>query len=120
MLAGYTGGALNGTVNVTKGNVKTTVLLGKQGTEWNFRNHLSQACRAFVKVSSAIADTNEKTNMAAQLVFRYRSYKACYRPCRNNLKLVGADLTLGNGNALDTERVITRYAPVPQVKHCKM
>ncbi|MFA0464530.1 lipase, partial [Vibrio sp. 10N.261.45.F1] len=32
------------------------------------------------------------------------------------LKLIGLNLTLKDGSALDSERVITKYSPVPQVK----
>ncbi|MEZ8697294.1 VolA/Pla-1 family phospholipase [Vibrio lentus] len=115
MLAGYTGGALNGTVNVTKGNVKLPYYLETGTTEWNSQPFES-GMPSLVKVSSAIADSNEKANMAAQLVSLGIDLTKLATDPAEQLKLVGANLTLSNGNALDTERVITRYAPVPQVK----
>ena len=71
---------------------------------------------SLAKVSNALSDSAEQANMAAQLVTAGIDTSVLATSQTEQLKLIGLNLTLADGSALDSERVITKYSPVPQVK----
>ncbi|GAJ69631.1 LOW QUALITY PROTEIN: putative lipase [Vibrio sp. JCM 18904] len=106
-------------VSVTQGVVRLPHYLEK-GASWNMQPMVS-AMPSLAKLSAALADPNEQANMVQQLstgVFANDPVdvtKLATDPTEQ-LKLVGAKLTLTDGTQLDSERIITRYSPVPVVK----
>ncbi|BCB44694.1 lipase [Vibrio alginolyticus] len=106
-------------VNVTQGVVRLPHYLEK-GANWNMQPMVS-AMPSLAKLSAALADPNEQANMVQQLstgVFANNPVdvtKLATDPTEQ-LKLVGAKLTLSDGTQLDSERTVTRYSPVPVVK----
>ncbi len=111
--------ASGASVNVTQGSVKLPHYLEK-GADWNMQPMVS-AMPSLAKLSAALADPNEQANMVQQLstgVFAENPVdvtKLATDPTEQ-LKLVGSTLYLADGTQLDSERVITRYSPVPAVK----
>ncbi|WP_423841107.1 lipase [Vibrio mytili] len=111
--------ASGASVNVTQGTVKLPYYLEKDAN-WNMQPMVS-AMPSLAKISAALADPDEQANMVQQLstgVFADNPVdvsKLATDPTEQ-LKLVGAKLYLSNGEQLDSERIITRYSPVPQVK----
>ncbi|WP_017111984.1 VolA/Pla-1 family phospholipase, partial [Vibrio tasmaniensis] len=57
-----------------------------------------------------------KANMAAQLVAAGIDTSVLATSQTEQLKLIGLNLTLADGSPLDSDRVITKYSPVPQIK----
>ncbi|MDL5028854.1 lipase [Vibrio sp. TMPB1044] len=114
-------GAINGlygatdNVDVTQGFVQLPYYLETSATEWNSQPFES-GMPSLAKVSSALSDANEQANMAAQLVAAGIDTSILATDQTEQLKLVGLNLTLVDGSPLDSERVITKYSPVPQVK----
>ncbi|MGR5334356.1 VolA/Pla-1 family phospholipase [Vibrio gigantis] len=114
-------GAINGlygatdNVDVTQGFVQLPYYLETSATEWNSQPFES-GMPSLAKVSSALSDANEQANMAAQLVAAGIDTSVLATDQTEQLKLVGLNLTLVDGSPLDSERVITKYSPVPQVK----
>ncbi|MGR5068977.1 VolA/Pla-1 family phospholipase [Vibrio alfacsensis] len=113
----YAGSAVN--VNVTQGVVRLPHYLDK-GADWNMQPMVS-AMPSLAKLSAALADPNEQANMVQQLstgIFADDPVdvtKLATDPTEQ-LKLVGSELFLSSGTRLDSERIITRYSPVPVVK----
>ncbi|CAK3007527.1 Lysophospholipase VolA [Vibrio crassostreae] len=113
----YTGA--NVAVNVTQGVAKLPHYLEK-GADWNIQPMVS-AMPSLAKVSAALADEGEQANMVQQLstgVFADDPVdvtKLATDPTEQ-LKLVGSTLYLTDGTQLDSDRIITRYSPVPVVK----
>ncbi|WP_440878612.1 VolA/Pla-1 family phospholipase [Vibrio natriegens] len=111
--------ASGASVNVTQGSVKLPYYLEK-GADWNMQPMVS-AMPSLAKLSAALADPNEQANMVQQLstgVFAENPVdvtKLASDPTEQ-LKLVGSTLYLSDGSQLDSERIITRYSPVPAVK----
>jgi Pla-1/cef family extracellular lipase len=111
--------ASGASVNVTQGSVKLPYYLEK-GADWNMQPMVS-AMPSLAKLSAALSDPNEQANMVQQLstgVFAENPVdltKLSSDPTEQ-LKLVGSTLYLSDGSQLDSERVITRYAPVPAIK----
>ncbi|MGP8306804.1 VolA/Pla-1 family phospholipase [Vibrio sp. YIC-376] len=111
--------ASGASVNVTQGSVKLPYYLEK-GADWNMQPMVS-AMPSLAKLSAALADPTEQANMVQQLstgVFAENPVdltKLASDPTEQ-LKLVGSTLYLSDGSQLDSERVITRYSPVPAVK----
>ena len=114
-------GAINGlygatdNVDVTQGFVQLPYYLETSATAWNSQPFES-GMPSLAKVSSALSDANEQANMAAQLVAAGIDTSVLATDQTEQLKLVGLNLTLVDGSPLDSERVITKYSPVPQVK----
>ncbi|MGR5238187.1 VolA/Pla-1 family phospholipase [Vibrio alfacsensis] len=106
-------------VNVTQGVVRLPHYLD-QGADWNMQPMVS-AMPSLAKLGAALADPAEQANMVQQLstgVFAddpVNIEKLATDPTEQ-LKLVGAQLFLTDGTQLDSERIITRYSPVPVVK----
>ncbi|MGR5132620.1 VolA/Pla-1 family phospholipase [Vibrio alfacsensis] len=113
----YAGSAAS--VNVTQGVVRLPHYLDK-GADWNMQPMVS-AMPSLAKLSAALADPAEQANMVQQLstgVFADDPVdvtKLATDPTEQ-LKLVGSELFLSSGTRLDSERIITRYSPVPVVK----
>ncbi|AUV88483.1 VolA/Pla-1 family phospholipase [Vibrio campbellii] len=113
----YAGAAVN--VNVTQGVVRLPHYLEK-GADWNMQPMVS-AMPSLAKLSAALADPAEQANMVQQLssgVFADDPVdvtKLTTDPTEQ-LKLVGSELFLSDGTQLDSDRIITRYSPVPVVK----
>ncbi|CAE6938834.1 VolA/Pla-1 family phospholipase [Vibrio sp. B1FLJ16] len=112
-------GASGAGVNVTQGAVKLPYYLEKDA-DWNMQPMVS-AMPSLAKISAALSDSNEQANMVQQLstgVFAENPVdiaKLATDPTEQ-LKLVGSKLYLTDGSQLDSERIITRYSPVPAVK----
>ena len=102
-------------VDVTQGFVQLPYYLETSTSEWNSQPFES-GMPSLAKVSNALSDTNEQANMAAQLVAAGIDTSLLATVQTEQLKLVGLNLTLADGSQLDSERVITKYSPVPQVK----
>lgn len=106
-------------VNVTQGVVRLPHYLEK-GADWNMQPMVS-AMPSLAKLSAALADPAEQANMVQQLstgVFADDPVdvtKLATDPTEQ-LKLVGSTLFLSDGTQLDSDRIITRYSPVPVVK----
>ncbi|PFG58246.1 Pla-1/cef family extracellular lipase [Vibrio sp. ES.051] len=106
-------------VNVTQGVVRLPHYLEK-GANWNMQP-MASAMPSLAKLSAALAEPTEQANMVQQLstgVFADDPVdvtKLANDPTEQ-LKLVGSTLTLNDGTQLDSERVVTRYSPVPVVK----
>ncbi len=113
----YAGAEVN--VNVTQGVVRLPHYLEK-GADWNMQPMVS-AMPSLAKLSAALADPAEQANMVQQLssgVFADNPVdvtKLTTDPTEQ-LKLVGSELFLSDGTQLDSDRIITRYSPVPVVK----
>ncbi|MDK9782874.1 lipase [Vibrio sp. B172a] len=113
----YAGAAVD--VNVTQGVVRLPHYLEK-GADWNMQPMVS-AMPSLAKLSAALADPAEQANMVQQLstgVFADDPVdvtKLATDPTEQ-LKLVGSTLFLSDGTQLDSDRIITRYSPVPVVK----
>ncbi|PQJ63696.1 lipase [Vibrio chagasii] len=114
-------GAINGlyggtdNVDVTQGFVQLPYYLETNTSEWNSQPFES-GMPSLAKVSNALSDASEQANMAAQLVAAGIDTSVLATDQTEQLKLVGLNLTLADGSPLDSERVITKYSPVPQVK----
>ncbi|CDT67947.1 putative extracellular lipase [Vibrio coralliirubri] len=114
-------GAINGlygatdNVDVTQGFVQLPYYLETSATEWNSQPFES-GMPSLAKVSSALSDSAEQTNMATQLAAAGIDTSILATEQTEQLKLIGLNLTMADGSPLDSERVITKYSPVPQVK----
>ncbi|EGU44256.1 VolA/Pla-1 family phospholipase [Vibrio splendidus] len=102
-------------VDVSEGFVQLPYYLEKGTADWNTQPFES-AMPSLAKVSNALSDSTEQANMAAQLVSAGIDTSVLATSQTEQLKLIGLDLTLADGSKLDSERVITKYSPVPQVK----
>ncbi|MEL0607120.1 VolA/Pla-1 family phospholipase [Vibrio echinoideorum] len=102
-------------VDVSQGFVQLPYYLETSATEWNAQPFES-GMPSLAKVSNALSDSAEQANMAAQLVTAGIDTSVLATSQTEQLKLIGLNLTLADGSALDSERVITKYSPVPQVK----
>lgn len=115
----YFGDGTKANVNVTQGVVRLPHYLEK-GADWNMQPMVS-AMPSLAKLSAALADPAEQANMVQQLstgVFADDPVdvtKLATDPTEQ-LKLVGSTLFLSDGTQLDSDRIITRYSPVPVVK----
>ncbi|BCN26078.1 VolA/Pla-1 family phospholipase [Vibrio alfacsensis] len=101
-------------VEVTKGKIDLPHYL-ETGENWN-QTPMQSAMPSLAKVVAALNDPAEAEGIIAQLVGFGIDPSKLATDIREQMKLVGTTLSLSNGSQLDTERVITRYAPVPQVK----
>ncbi|ELH7808870.1 lipase [Vibrio harveyi] len=106
-------------VNVTQGVVRLPYYLEK-GADWNMQPMVS-AMPSLVKLQAALSNKDEQAGIIQQLSSGEFANdpvdvsKLATDPTEQ-LKLVGANLKLSDGTPLDSDRVITRYSPVPAVK----
>ncbi|EGQ9844340.1 lipase [Vibrio cholerae] len=103
-----------GTVNVTKGTVRLPYYL-ETGSNWNTQPFES-AMPSLAKIKAALADSKEQLTIASQLLAAGIDTSKLATDASEQLKLMGLRLTKSDGTALDPERYITRYSPVPKVK----
>ncbi|HDI3227743.1 TPA: lipase [Vibrio cholerae] len=103
-----------GTVNVTKGTVRLPYYL-ETGSNWNTQPFES-AMPSLAKIKAALADSKEQLTIGSQLLAAGIDTTKLATDASEQLKLMGLTLTKSDGTALDPERYITRYSPVPKVK----
>ncbi len=102
-------------VNVSQGFVQLPHYLEKGSSDWNSQPFES-GMPSLAKVSNALSNSAEQANMAQQLVAAGIDTSILATSQTEQLKLIGLSLTLADGSPLDSERVITKYSPVPQAK----
>ncbi|EGR0480054.1 lipase [Vibrio cholerae] len=103
-----------GTVNVTKGTVRLPYYL-ETGSNWNTQQFES-AMPSLAKIKAALADSKEQLTIGSQLLAAGIDTSKLATDASEQLKLMGLTLTKSDGTALDPERYITRYSPIPKVK----
>ncbi|GIA90141.1 extracellular lipase, Pla-1/cef family protein [Vibrio cholerae] len=102
------------TVDVTKGTVRLPYYL-ETGSNWNTQPFES-AMPSLAKIKAALADSKEQLTIGSQLLAAGIDTSKLATDASEQLKLMGLTLTKSDGTALDPERYITRYSPVPKVK----
>ncbi|EKF9125196.1 VolA/Pla-1 family phospholipase [Vibrio cholerae] len=102
------------TVDVTKGTVRLPYYL-ETGSNWNTQPFES-AMPSLAKIKAALADSKEQLTIGSQLLAAGIDTSKLATNASEQLKLMGLRLTKSDGTALDPERYITRYSPVPKVK----
>ena len=107
--------ASGASVDVSEGFVQLPHYLEKGVENWNSQPFES-AMPSLAKVSGALGNSAEQANMVAQLIAAGIDPTLLAASQTEQIKLIGLDLTLVDGTPLDSERVITKYSPVPQVK----
>lgn len=101
-------------VDVTKGTVRLPYYL-ETGSNWNTQPFES-AMPSLAKIKAALADSKEQLTIGSQLLAAGIDTSKLATDVSEQLKLMGLTLTKSDGTALDPERYITRYSPVPKVK----
>ncbi|EJL7014351.1 lipase [Vibrio cholerae] len=101
-------------VDVTKGTVRLPHYL-ETGSNWNTQPFES-AMPSLAKIKAALADSKEQLTIGSQLLAAGIDTTKLATDASEQLKLMGLTLTKSDGTALDPERYITRYSPVPKVK----
>ncbi|CZF77778.1 Extracellular lipase precursor [Grimontia celer] len=103
------------TVTVTKGTVKLPYFLEKGASTWN-STPFESGMPSLAIISNALGDSSEAGTVTQQLVEAGIDVSKLTDDTTEQLKLVGLTLENSAGAQLDSERIITRYSPVPQVK----
>ncbi|WP_217541520.1 VolA/Pla-1 family phospholipase [Vibrio metschnikovii] len=101
-------------VNVTHGTVTLPYYL-EIGENWNTQA-FSAASPSLAKISAALKDPVEQAHIAAQLMGAGIDLTELATSQEQQMKLVGLELTKTDGSRLDSERLITRYSPLPSIK----
>lgn len=101
-------------VNVTHGTVTLPYYL-ETGANWNTQA-FSAASPSLAKISAALKDPIEHAHIAAQLMGAGIDLTELATSQEQQMKLVGLELTKTDGSRLDSERLITRYSPLPSIK----
>ncbi|EKO3605670.1 lipase [Vibrio metschnikovii] len=101
-------------VNVTHGAVTLPYYL-ETGANWNTQA-FSAASPSLAKISAALKDPVEQAHLAAQLIGAGIDLTELATNPAEQMKLVGLELTKTDGSRLDSERLITRYSPLPSIK----
>lgn len=101
-------------VNVTHGTVTLPYYL-ETGANWNTQA-FSAASPSLAKISAALKDPIEQAHIAAQLMGAGIDLTELATSQEQQMKLVGLELTKTDGSRLDSERLITRYSPLPSIK----
>lgn len=101
-------------VNVTHGTVTLPYYL-ETGANWNTQA-FSAASPSLAKISAALKDPIEHAHIAAQLIGAGIDLTELATSQEQQMKLVGLELTKTDGSRLDSERLITRYSPLPSIK----
>ncbi|WP_217542702.1 VolA/Pla-1 family phospholipase [Vibrio metschnikovii] len=101
-------------VNVTHGAVTLPYYL-ETGANWNTQA-FSAASPSLAKISAALKDPIEQAHIAAQLIGAGIDLAQLATSQEQQMKLVGLELTKTDGSRLDSERLITRYSPLPSIK----
>ncbi|WP_332401441.1 VolA/Pla-1 family phospholipase [Vibrio metschnikovii] len=101
-------------VNVTHGAVTLPYYL-ETGANWNTQA-FSAASPSLAKISAALKDPVEQAHLTAQLIGAGIDLAELATSQEQQMKLVGLELTKTDGSRLDSERLITRYSPLPSIK----
>lgn len=101
-------------VYVTRGKVTLPYYL-ETGANWNTQA-FSAASPSLAKISAALKDPVEQAHIAAQLIGADIDLTQLATNPAEQMKLVGLELTKTDGSRLDSERLITRYSPLPSIK----
>ncbi|MEH0091466.1 VolA/Pla-1 family phospholipase [Vibrio metschnikovii] len=101
-------------VNVTHGAVTLPYYL-ETGANWNTQA-FSAASPSLAKISAALKDPVEQAHLTAQLMGAGIDLAELATSQEQQMKLVGLELTKTDGSRLDSERLITRYSPLPSIK----
>ncbi|EKO3565531.1 lipase [Vibrio metschnikovii] len=101
-------------VNVTHGAVTLPYYL-ETGANWNTQA-FSAASPSLAKISAALKDPVEQAHLTAQLIGAGIDLTELATNPAEQMKLVGLELTKTDGSRLDSERLITRYSPLPSIK----
>ncbi|MBC3617267.1 lipase [Vibrio metschnikovii] len=101
-------------VNVTHGAVTLPYYL-ETGANWNTQA-FSAASPSLAKISAALKDPVEQAHLTAQLIGAGIDLTELATSQEQQMKLVGLELTKTDGSRLDSERLITRYSPLPSIK----
>ncbi|WP_072671033.1 VolA/Pla-1 family phospholipase [Vibrio injensis] len=101
-------------VNVTHGTVTLPYYL-ETGANWNTQA-FSAASPSLAKISAALKDPIEQAHIATQLIGAGIDLTELATSQEQQMKLVGLELTKTDGSRLDSERLITRYSPLPSIK----
>ncbi|MCW8332379.1 VolA/Pla-1 family phospholipase [Vibrio paucivorans] len=101
-------------VYVSEGVVQLPYYL-ETGDDWNSQPFES-AMPSLALISEALSDSTEQATIGAQLVDAGIDSSILATDASEQLKLIGVDLTKSDGSALDSNRYITRYNPVPKIK----
>ncbi|EKO3892667.1 lipase [Vibrio metschnikovii] len=101
-------------VNVTHGTVTLPYYL-ETGANWNTQA-FSAASPSLAKISAALKDPVEQAHLTAQLIGAGIDLDELATSQEQQMKLVGLELTKTDGSRLDSERLITRYSPLPSIK----
>lgn len=101
-------------VNVTHGAVTLPYYL-ETGANWNTQA-FSAASPSLAKISAALKAPVEQAHLAAQLIGAGIDLTELATSQEQQMKLVGLELTKTDGSRLDSERLITRYSPLPSIK----
>ncbi|EKO3791453.1 lipase [Vibrio metschnikovii] len=101
-------------VNVTHGAVTLPYYL-ETGANWNTQA-FSAASPSLAKISAALKDPVEQAHLTAQLIGAGIDLTELTTNPAEQMKLVGLELTETDGSRLDSERLITRYSPLPSIK----
>ncbi|WP_342652448.1 lipase [Vibrio metschnikovii] len=101
-------------VNVTHGAVTLPYYL-ETGANWNTQA-FSAASPSLAKISAALKDPVEQAHLTAQLIGAGIDLTELTTNPAEQMKLVGLELTKTDGSRLDSERLITRYSPLPSIK----
>lgn len=101
-------------VNITHGAVTLPYYL-ETGANWNTQA-FSAASPSLAKISAALKDPVEQAHLTAQLIGAGIDLTELTTNPAEQMKLVGLELTKTDGSRLDSERLITRYSPLPSIK----
>ncbi|WP_217543092.1 VolA/Pla-1 family phospholipase [Vibrio metschnikovii] len=101
-------------VYVTRGKVTLPYYL-ETGANWNTQA-FSAASPSLAKISAALKDPVEQAHLTAQLISANIDLAQLATNPAEQMKLVDLELTKTDGSRLDSERLITRYSPLPSIK----
>ena len=101
-------------VYVTRGKVTLPYYL-ETGANWNTQA-FSAASPSLAKISAALKDPVEQAHLTAQLISANIDLAQLATNPAEQMKLVGLEFTKTDGSRLDSERLITRYSPLPSIK----
>ncbi|NVN80893.1 MULTISPECIES: VolA/Pla-1 family phospholipase [unclassified Vibrio] len=111
----YTNGGISTTtVNVTKGTIQLPYFLETDPTKFSVTPFVS-ALDSLAVIKSALTDSSTSSHVGAELVAL--GLDPANLSATDVTTLMGKTLTKdSSGTALDSERIVTQYSPIPQVK----
>ncbi|WP_407332631.1 VolA/Pla-1 family phospholipase [Enterovibrio sp. 27052020O] len=102
-------------ITVSKGTVKLPYFLEKDASTWN-KTPFESGMPSLAVISNALGDNSNASTVTQQLVEAGIDVSKLADDKSEQLKLVGLTLQDSSGKQLDSERIITRFSPIPQVK----